>query len=505
MKRKSHRAFLTLITLLLSPPSLAPASDTKAAPVKPNVLFIAVDDLRASLGCYGDTLVRSPNIDQFAGQSRIFTRSYCNQAVCGPSRASVLTGLLPDNTRVWHNRNLFRDTRPNAVTLPQHFIEHGYHAQSLGKVFSGNSREAEQDPQSWSVPPLLNAPGWSNYALPQSRSGGGKGVATEQADLGDDGYKDGKLAKLAIQTLEELGGKSQPFFLAVGFFKPHLPFNAPKKYWDLYDPGDFRPERLTSHTEGAPDCAYPDQLELGGYTDMPDDEKVDLDQAQRLRHGYYACVSYVDAQVGKLLASLKRLGLEDKTIVVLWSDHGFSLGEADHWCKKTNFEMDTRVPLIIRTPGMAEPGVPTEAMTEHVDLYPTVVELAGLPPRRGLDGISLAPVVRDPRRSGREVVLSQHSRPFKSRAPEVMGYSIRTDRRRYTRWVDWRTRETIAEELYDYTSDGSVSRVGPFDVERQNIIRDPAYSTVRDQLTRKMDEVLTERANPNANAPESKK
>jgi len=489
-----------LAALLLAPLAGLHGADTAKPASRPNILFIAVDDLRPSLGCYGDTLAKTPHMDALARSGLRFTRAYCQQAVCGPSRTAMLTGLLPDHTRVWHNRNLFRDTLPNAVTLPQLFKNNGYHAQSLGKVLSGNNREEEQDPPSWSVPPLLRGDGWKNYVLPENQKGG-KQSPTEKADVPDEGYPDGQLARLAIETLENLKQKSQPFFLAVGFFKPHLPFNAPKKYWDLYDPAVFQPDAKANRTKGAPDVAYPDHLELAGYKDIPDDEKVSAEQARELRHGYYACVSYVDAQIGKVLDALKRLGLEDNTIVVLWGDHGYSLGEADHWCKDTNFDLDTHVPLMIRVPGVTKPGAATDALLEYVDIYPTLVELAGLPAPSGLDGASLVPILHDPQRRGREIALSQFSRPFKPTAPQVMGYSIRTDTHRYTRWVEWPSRKTIVEELYDYTSDNSTVRKGAFLVERENVVQNPAYAEARDRLRTRMDQILSARTAVNATEP----
>ncbi|QDS98823.1 sulfatase [Adhaeretor mobilis] len=480
--------------LLMSVAATRAAEVSRTSP-RHNILFIAVDDLRTSLGCYGDPLAKTPNIDQLAKASRRFTRAYCQESVCGPSRTSILTGRLPDNTRVWHNRNLFRDTLPTAVTLPEYFKDQGYHTQSLGKVLSGENSMAAQDPQSWSVPPLLKGHGWTNYASKENRGKRGKGPATEQEDLPDEGYPDGKLAALAVQTIEDLSERDQPFFLAVGFFKPHLPFCAPKKYWDLYDPADFEPVGKTRRTKKAPDVAYPDHLELGGYRDIPKDENVTIEQARRLRHGYYACVSYADAQVGKLLDALKRLEQDENTIVVLWGDHGYSLGEADHWCKDTNFEMDTRAPLMFRFPGMPEPGVATEAMIEYVDIYPTVVDLAGLPPAPDLDGASLVPILKDPRREGRSFVLSQFARPFKPSLPKVMGYSIRTKAHRYTRWVQWPTRETLQEELYDYDSSRSAVREGAFLIERENVAADPAYRELRERLHTSLDESLRTRTN----------
>jgi iduronate 2-sulfatase len=495
MKRVTNCTFITLLGMVLVNLHTTPASEITRTPTEHNVLFIAVDDLRTSLGCYGDTLVKSPNIDRLAQESRLFTRAYCNQAVCGPSRTSILTGRLPDNTRVWHNRNLFRDTLPDLVTLPEYFKNHGYHAQSLGKVFSGNAREAEQDPQSWSVPPLLKGPGWSNYALKKNQGYSSKGVATEMADLPDEGYSDGKLAALAVETLEDLAKRKQPFFLAVGFFKPHLPFCAPKKYWDLYDPAEFHLAEFTDRTHGAPEIAYHEHRELGGYKDVPKDEKFGADKTRHLRHGYYACVSYADAQVGKLLDALERFGLEDNTIIVFWGDHGYALGEGDRWCKSTNFEMDTRAPLMLRFPEMPEPGVTTEALIEYVDLYPTIVELAGLPAAPDLDGTSLVPILNDPRCEGRPFALSQFARPFDPTLPEVMGYSVRTRTHRYTRWVQWPSRDLLAEEFYDYTSSRSTVRQDGISVERENVILDPAYGKLREQLSAMMDQALETRTN----------
>ncbi len=469
----------------------------------PNVLLIAIDDLRTSLGCYGDTVVKSPNIDRLAASSRLFNRAYCHQAVCGPSRASILTGRLPDNTGVWHNRNLFRDTHPDLVTLPQLFKNNGYHALGLGKFFSGDERE--EDPPSWTIPTVLRAPGWKNYALPENNQRDGKGDPFERADVPDSDYPDGKLAELAIDTLKSLKDKSQPFFLAVGFFKPHLPFNAPKKYWDMYAPEMFDLKTVRTRTRGAPEQAYPDHLELAGYKDMPKDERLSLEQARQMRHGYYACISYTDTQVGKLLDALQQLKLDSNTIVVLLGDHGYSLGEADHWCKATNFELDTRVPLMIRTPGIVQAGVATESLVEYVDLYPTIASLANLSTPKDLDGQSIVPILNEPAENVHESVLSQFSRPFAAGNPEVMGYSIRTDKYRYTRWIDWKSKELQAEELYDYTSSESVNREGVFQIERDNVVELPEYASLRDQLRSSLDEMLKKRVKPVTLETEGKK
>lgn len=482
--------FLALLLLPL-PAALQAADESRQPAAKPNVLFIAVDDLRTSLGCYGDPLAKSPNIDSLARSSRLFHGAYTHQAVCGPARTAMLTGRLPDNTRVWHNRNLFRNTLPDAVTLPQLFKNHGYQAISFGKVFSGDEREL--DPPSWSAPEVLRGegPGWKNYA--SARASGGKGSAYEFADVPDDGYPDGQLAQLAVETLARLKQAEQPFFLAVGFFKPHLPFNAPKKYWDLYDPAVFALPDGQSRVTGAPEIAYHTHRELGGYEDMPEDEHVSAEQARTLRHGYYACVSYVDAQLGKVLDALRRLGLDQNTIVVLWGDHGWSLGEKDRWCKGTNFERDTRVPLMIRVPGLAKPGEPTDALLEYVDIYPTLAALAGLTPPADLDGRSLVPVLEDPAARGRDVALSQFTRPWKATGFEVMGYSLRTPTQRYTRWVEWPSRQTVAEEFYDYASQSSATREGGLLIEQENVVAHPGYGDSLTRLRAKLDETLRTR------------
>tara|TARA_Y100001934_G_C12351421_1_gene775585 strand:- start:79 stop:1527 length:1449 start_codon:yes stop_codon:yes gene_type:complete len=457
---------------------------------RPNVLMIFVDDLRPALGCYGDPLAKTPNIDRFARTARQFNRAYCNQAVCGPSRANILTGRLPDNTHVWHNRNLFRDVHPDLITLPQLFKNDGWHAVALGKVFSGN--EKELDPASWSEPEILRREGWKNYLL---RKGGGpkKGALFEKADVPDDGYTDGKLANLAIRRLASLKQRKQPFFLAVGFFKPHLPFNAPKKYWDWHDPKDFALAGTPSRARGAPDVAYPDQMELGGYQGVPKNEEVSNRQARELRRGYYACVSYVDTQVGRLLDGLESLRLNDNTIVLLLGDHGFSLGEAGHWCKKTNFELDTHVPLLMRSPDMKHPGAATKAMVEYTDLYPTLAELAGLNSPADLDGRSFANLLVDPDGRGRDVVLSQHSRPWSTGEPKIMGYSIRTEDHRYTRWIEWETRKAFSEELYDYRASASVAVQEKYLIEIANVEDEKRYAQRRNVMRERMDKVLRAR------------
>ncbi|MCC6352578.1 MAG: sulfatase [Verrucomicrobiae bacterium] len=485
---------LPLLAALLAAP-LAALHAADAPKQKPNILFIAADDLRTSLGCYGDPLAKSPNIDRLASQGLMFQRAYCHQAVCGPSRASLLTGRLPDSTRVWHNRDLFRSAIPDLVTLPQLFKNNGWQTLSLGKVFSGDEREL--DPPSWSAPEVLRGegPGWKNYALAGAKASG-KGAAHEAADVPDDGYPDGKLAQLAIGALGKFQRTKEPFFLAVGFFKPHLPFNAPKRYWDPYDPSVFDLKDGASGVEGAPELAMHSHRELAGYDGMPADERVSAGQARALRHGYYACVSYIDAQVGKLMDALQRLGLEGNTIVVLWGDHGWSLGEKNRWCKGTNFDRDARAPMLIRAPGVTRPGATTEALIEYVDVYPTLAELAGLAPPDSLDGRSLVPILKDPAARGRDVALSQFTRPWKPHGFEFMGYSIRSPTHRYTRWVEWPSRTTTAEELYDYGSPASATREGALFIEQRNVAADPAYAGELGRMRSKLDEIFATRIRP---------
>ena len=457
---------------------------------RPNVLFIAIDDLRPALGCYGDKLAKTPNIDAFATTARQFNFAYVQQAVCGPSRTSMLTGRLPDKTRVWHNRNRFRNRHPDLVTLPQLFKQAGYQSIALGKIFSGNKKEL--DPLSWSEPETLNGPSWKKYLLPENLGKGSKQAAWEAPDVDDAAYPDGKITELAIRKLREFKKSGESFFLAAGFFKPHLPFNAPKKYWGLHRESDFvLPASQLKSVVDSPDIALHTHRELGGYKGLPADEVVDTKQRAKLRHGYYACVSYIDVQVGRVLQTLRELRLEENTIVVLWGDHGFSLGEQSRWCKGTNFELDTHVPLIIRVPAMPEPGISTNALLESVDIFPTLAELAGLHAPSDLDGQSMAELLRRPTASGRDYVFSQFNRPWKSTKPEIMGYSIRSRDQRYTRWIEWHSRNTVAEEFYDYSVAPIATRT--FLLEDANRAGDPAYETARARMSQQLDKMLKER------------
>lgn len=420
------------------------------AGAKPNILFIAVDDLRPELGCYGRDWIRSPHIDKLSRRAMTFEHAYVQQAVCSPSRSSLLTGTRPDSTKVWDLVTHFRAAEPNVVTLPQHFKNNGYFVWGMGKIY----HPGYDDPQSWSVP--WQTPKAETYASlkagdtpdedkPKSKSG----PAFESADVPDNFYKDGKVADLAVSTLKELAQKKAPFFLAVGFAKPHLPFVAPEKYWDLYDPAQIELVPNPYHPKDSPAYALTNSNEVRNYTGIPAEGPFPDSLARKLKHGYYASVSYTDAQIGKILDELDRLGLTKNTIVVLWGDHGWKLGEHGEWAKHTNFENDTNAPLLLSVPGMKNAGAHTTALVEFVDIYPTLSELAGLPLPGHLEGVSFRPLLDNPDRAWKTAAFSQYPRGQK-----VMGYSMRTDRYRLTVWLGRNDHSHVdATELYDHQLD----------------------------------------------------
>jgi choline-sulfatase len=423
---------------------------------RPNVLFIAVDDLRPEAAASGSPLVRTPHIDRIAARGTTFDRAYCQQAVCSPSRSSLMTGRRPDATRVWDLDTHFRTALPDAVTLGQHFRNHGYVVQGMGKIYHGGF----DDPPTWSVPwQMPDAPQW---VLPESRAlraaarpdrkGRKRGPAFEAADVPDDTYLDGKTARLAAQTLRDLAAGDAPFFLAVGFARPHLPFVAPARYWDLYDPAEIYEPAFTRLPDGAPDFVGHTNGELRSYAGIPPAGPIPDDLARRLRHGYYAAVSYVDAQIGIVLDALEATGRADDTVIVLWGDHGWQLGEHGLWHKHTNFELAVRAPLVIAAPGQRAAGSRTLALAEFVDVYPTLADVCGLPVPPELDGTSLRPVLDDPHARVHEVAISQYPRTDPD-GRSLMGYSIRDDRWRLTLWRDRAQPVIVARELYDELED----------------------------------------------------
>lgn len=476
---------------------------------KMNVLFIAVDDLKPVLGCYGDKLVKTPNIDKLAKRGTIFTQSYCQQAVCGPTRASLLTGLRPDHTQVWDLRTRMRDVNPNIISLPQYLIDQGYSTQGIGKIYDSRCVDKDFDAPSWSVPYYKNSDTYisvstgkpeAGYQLPETKEsarkyraeGESKGLkgteltdyiqkyvrpSVECVDVPDNAYNDGSNALFAKDVLAKLSKEEKPFFFAVGFSKPHLPFVAPKKYWDMYKREEMPIAPFQQKAKNSPDLAYHRASELYAYSDIPSiasfsDQKgggldLPLDKQKELIHGYYASTSYTDAQIGILLDALDSLGLSKNTVIVLWGDHGWHLGDHNLWCKHTNFEQATRAPLLISAPWI-KPSK-TNSQVEFIDIFPTVCDLAGVKVPSHLDGKSLVPVMKNPKSKVKEYSVSQFPRSSNAMETErlgyslgeFMGYSIRTERYRYTVWVKNNFRSTqpfsndliIATEMYDYEKD----------------------------------------------------
>ena len=450
---------------------------------RPNVLFIAIDDLRPALGCYGDPVAVTPNIDRLATQGTLFKRAYCQQAVCSPSRLSLMTGLRPDTIRVWDLQTHFRAALPDIVSMPQCFKNHGYHTQSVGKIYHGSGKPS-RDPPSWSVDPRYDyvRDPKVRYALPENlKVKGLKQAAFESADVPDHTYIDGVVCETALKSLADLVEAKQPFFLAVGFRKPHLPFCAPKKYWDLYDRAKIPLPSNPSHPLGAPELGTRSWKELEGYTNIPQDMKLSTELIRELRHGYYSCVSYVDALVGRLINELRIQGVAENTVVILCGDHGYHLGEQGLWTKANNYELSTRVPLIVADPKQAHHGTVSNALVELVDVYPTIAEICQLNIPEGLEGLSFAPLLVSPESAWKEAVFSQYPRAGSGARHrghgETMGYAVRTHRYRYVQWQDWISRKVLAAELYDHELDPN---------ETKNLISQRKYKEVVEELSETM-------------------
>ncbi|MBT3286467.1 MAG: sulfatase [Victivallales bacterium] len=434
---------------------------TSPTSARPNILFIVVDDLRCQLGCYGMPHVISPNIDALAADGLLCERAYCQQAICAPSRASVLTGCRPDSTTIYDLKTPVRSAMPDVLTLPEFFKQNGYETISVGKVY----HHRDDDLQGWCAPPFVSKGDWQgrgyltdeaieemkeNTAVNRARGDTrvGVGPAFEAADVDDEGYHDGLDASAAIRELNRLHASDQPFFLGLGFHKPHLPFNAPKRYWDMYDRDALPLAENPFAPEGANKFSLHNFGELRGYFGIPKEGPVPEPLARQLIHGYCACVTYMDAQLGRVMAELERLGLRENTVVIFWGDHGWKLGEHACWCKHTNFEIDTQAPLILSTPGTIGKALRTPALIEFVDMYPTLADLAGLPIPAHCEGTSFAPLLTDPAQPWKRAAFSQYPR-----GGGVMGYTIRTDRYRYTEWLQRSSSEILARELYDHETD----------------------------------------------------
>ena len=475
--RRSHRERLpvwllvTLVLMLMFSQRQVAVGASAVAAERPNVLLILVDDLKPSFGAYGDGWVKSPHLDRLAERGLRFDRAYCNQAVCAPSRNSLLTASRPTSLGVYSLGRNFRRASPEAVTLPQHFRNHGYHVSGVGKVFHvGHGNVGDE--RSWSVPFIPDKV--VDYVLPASTGGQltreealfanrpanglPRGAAWEKADVPDEAYADGRIAAEGVRQLrdwrERMDGR--PFFLALGFTKPHLPFCAPSKYWELYDPDLLPSPKTRSPPAGAPSYAGKTLGELNQYRPIPDSPPLDEATIKALIHGYYASLSYMDAQLGRVLDELDRLQLAESTIILLWGDHGYHLGDHGMWTKHTNYEQANRIPLLAVVPGASRPRSVTKSFVETVDIFPTLAELAGLPPPTGpqpIDGRSFASLVRQPETAHRD--HATHCFPRGAR----LGRAIRTERYRLVEWKRWEADDAAAEyELYDYESDPEETR-----------------------------------------------
>ena len=438
---------------------------------KPNVLLILVDDLKPALGCYGDSAARTPSMDALARRGMRFDLAYCNQAVCAPSRFTLMLGAHSPSTGLYGLGSHLRKTWPDAVTLPQHFAKHGYRTESLGKVFHiGHGNNG--DPKSFGVPHFHDKV--IEYLDPKSTDGGKltreealftnqklgqirslpRGAAFEAPVAKDADYADGRVAAETIRRLEAAKARrakdGTPFFITAGFVRPHLPFSAPKKYWDMFDPAKLPMPKNEVFPKGAPQVALKRGGEIAAYKPVPTSGQVGEALKRELIHGYYASTSYADAQIGKVTAALDRLGLAKNTIIVLWGDHGWHLGDLSIWTKHTNFEQANRIPILIIAPGVAKPDSATRQLTETVDLFPTLAELAGLPTPKGpqpIDGKSLVSVLQNP-----EARVRDHA--FHAYPRRKLGRAIRTERYRLVEWKNHTKPDNEVEyELYDYQSD----------------------------------------------------
>ena len=495
-KTRFSRWFVPLVLMCLSLP--VTAGD------RPDVLMIAVDDLRPMLGCYGDKRMKTPNIDQLAREGVLFERAYCQYAKCGTSRLSLMTGLRPDAIQVFSNRDkdltAFRKRRPDATSLARWFKEHGYHTQSFGKIYHDGWDLAAD----WSVP---SSPGRTGEMLEVAVASGKQPTiiaerfacpAMQSPDVADDYFFAGRMTQQVLQVMRN-GQAKKPMFLAVGYRRPHLPLVAPKRYFDLYrpdaswlarnqQPGSASPVMAWFNSDGYTGAAKRVGLtmpamptreeaiswngyELRSYLGVPNQGPIEENLQLKILQSYAACVSYVDSQVGLLLKELRKEDRLKNTVVILWSDHGWHLGEQSAWSKMTNFEIATRVPLLIAAPGL-KPGR-TRSLAELVDLYPTLCELTELPVPPHLQGESLVEILKSPRSKEGGTACSQYLR-FRGK---YMGRALRTDRYRFVQWIEARTGKVVERELYDHHSDVA---------EMNNLAADRRYQPQVELLTREL-------------------
>ena len=511
----SHIFFLCTLILF----SCKTTNNSKAKPEKPNILFIAIDDLRPELGSYGSEVAITPNMDRLSAHGMQFNRAYCQQAICSPSRASLMTGARPETINVWENYTYFRDENPDIITLPQHFRSNGYETVYCGKIYHGRFTD---DEKSWSIKPSVDKldiekprliGGYADpanvkifqdeQAAKREKYGDnahyalGRGPAYECYDVPDHTYMDGYNTELAIATMNDLvENNDKPFFLGLGFKLPHLDWIAPKKYWDLYDRDSIPLAAHDVAPEGGAAMGLHASFELRVRAEIPKKGPIEGDFARTLKHAYLASVSYVDALIGKILNALDEAGIRDNTIIMLWADHGWHLGDMGVWGKATNYEISTRVPLIVWSPDMPDKnrGKQTNALVELVDMYPTLCEMAGIELPEHLEGHSFAPLLEDPDLNWKKAAFTQYPNPalrewaanpltpemrelfFGPLIEEVeeriitqqgekwdrdlyenklMGYSMRTDDHHLILWKD-RTApdgEPLFVELFDHNKD----------------------------------------------------
>ncbi|MFG6686065.1 sulfatase [Mariniflexile sp. HNIBRBA6329] len=486
-----------------------------------NILFIAVDDLKPLLSNYGHSEMITPNFDRLAKMGVTFTNAHVQYAVCGPSRASVMTGTDPDRTKVWDLHTDFRESAPNLISMPEYLISQGYETTAVGKIYHKGSSAPGHDGKSWSIPhelpenydPKYGEPAFSYYQDPATKKqyddlmkeAEAKGIkqngkqrvyafnklkpSTESADVSDEAYQDGIYTQTALKQIADLESRNKPWFLGVGYQKPHLPFVAPKKYWDLYDRNKIEIAKFQQMAEGTPRFAYHNFGELRAYSDIDNNmdigDKLPEAKQRELIHGYMACISYIDAQLGKLLDELEKRNIADKTVIVLWGDHGFHLGDHTEWCKHSNFEQATHIPFMFAGPGVAKNKLVNNPVN-LVDLFPTVFDLVGVPQSTQTDGKSLAPLLDTDPSTTIDVDYAYHQYARQKR----MGYGIRTDRYRYVEWHDneyrtfkpYKDDNIVGLELYDYEKDP---------LETKNLVKDPAYKPVVMQLKSKLKSHLT--------------
>jgi iduronate 2-sulfatase len=485
LEKKSHQpikttllsiVILTVISYVLS----GCKSEQRPEKTKPNVMFIIVDDLRTELGCYGNSIIKTPNINALAKEGIVFTNTYCQVSVCAPSRASVMTGLRPDSNHVWHLGDKFRNTIPDVVTMPQYFHEYGYYTVSTGKIFHNHMPDSvswdEPDlrPPKYNTKEMLDRDAETFYhddettarqkiarqeiikKNPNAYGGGWNiGPALEVTNNPDTAFYDAAQTDLAIETIKRIKDYDQPFYYGLGYFRPHLPFVVPQKYWDMYKDVDIPLAPNPYLPKGSPVYAIHDMYELRNYwgfqhIGQPWNYQVPDDTARLLKRGYYSSVSYTDAQIGRLIQALKDMGLYENTIIILWGDHGWKLGEHRSWGKMTNYDNDTRVPLIIKAPGI-KGGEKIDEMVELVDMFPTLLELSNIKVKSYLQGTSFVPLMKNPELSWKPAVFSQfHRRPNHSPdGKRYMGYSMNTKRYHYVEWHYWDNDKKIPGELTD--------------------------------------------------------